>query len=95
MIRFRPHHFMCTLAFQGYGYSQSFVENYKKIASKVISDPNTKIEVVDNLDTICSVCPNQTNYPANNVANFSFLLDYFQESLVALLHEIPHLRPQG
>ncbi len=51
---------MCTLAFQGYGYSQSFVENYKKIASKVISDPNTKIEVVDNLDTICSVCPNQT-----------------------------------
>ena len=45
---------MCTLAFQGYGYSQGFVENYKKIASKVISDPNTKIEVVDNLDTICN-----------------------------------------
>ncbi|OCA06765.1 hypothetical protein wTpre_1110 [Wolbachia endosymbiont of Trichogramma pretiosum] len=51
---------MCTPAFQGYGYSRSFVENYKKIASKVISDPNTKIEVVDNLDNICSVCPNQT-----------------------------------
>ncbi|WP_375316352.1 DUF1284 domain-containing protein [Wolbachia endosymbiont (group A) of Colletes cunicularius] len=59
MIKFRPHHFMCTLAFRGYGYSQGFVENYKKIASKVMSDPNTQIEVVGNLDSICSACPNQ------------------------------------
>ncbi len=51
---------MCTLAFQGYGYSQGFVENYKKIASKVISGPNTQIKVVDNLDSICSACPSQT-----------------------------------
>jgi hypothetical protein len=51
---------MCTLAFQGYGYSHGFVENYKKIASKVISDPNAQIEVVDSLDSICSACPNQT-----------------------------------
>ncbi len=51
---------MCTLAFQGYGYSQGFVENYKKIASEVVSDPNTQIEVVGNLDSICSACPNQT-----------------------------------
>lgn len=57
MIKFRPHHFMCTLAFRGYGYSWDFIENYKKIASKVIS---TQIEVVGNLDSICSACPNQT-----------------------------------
>ncbi|MDM8335712.1 DUF1284 domain-containing protein [Wolbachia pipientis] len=60
MIRFRPHHFMCTLAFQGYGYSQGFVKNYRKIANKVINDPNTRIKVVGNLDGICSACPNQT-----------------------------------
>ncbi|MFV0989326.1 DUF1284 domain-containing protein, partial [Wolbachia endosymbiont of Nasonia giraulti] len=57
MIKFRPHHFMCTLAFRGYGYSQGFVENYRKIASEVVS---TQIEVVGNLDSICSACPNQT-----------------------------------
>ncbi|MDR2831346.1 MAG: DUF1284 domain-containing protein [Rickettsiales bacterium] len=51
---------MCTLAFQGYGYSQGFVKNYSKIANKVISDPNTRIKVVGNLDSICSACPNQT-----------------------------------
>ncbi|MDX5487831.1 MAG: DUF1284 domain-containing protein [Wolbachia endosymbiont of Andrena praecox] len=48
---------MCTLAFRGYGYSQGFVENYRKIASEVVS---TQIEVVGNLDSICSACPNQT-----------------------------------
>jgi hypothetical protein len=51
---------MCTLAFQGYGYSHGFVENYKKLASIVISDPNAQIEVADSLDSICSAYPNQT-----------------------------------
>ncbi|MCM1000941.1 MAG: DUF1284 domain-containing protein [Wolbachia endosymbiont of Melophagus ovinus] len=60
MIRFRPHHFMCTLAFRGYGYSQGFVKNYRKIANKVIANPNTQIKVIGNLDSICSACPNQT-----------------------------------
>ncbi|OEY86706.1 hypothetical protein BIY23_02500 [Wolbachia pipientis] len=54
MLKFRPHHVMCTFAFQGYGYSQSFVENYQEIVSKL---PECKIEVVKGLDQICSACP--------------------------------------
>nr|WP_246168571.1 DUF1284 domain-containing protein [Wolbachia endosymbiont of Ctenocephalides felis wCfeT] len=48
------------MAFKGYGYSQDFVENYKKIASTIASDPSTQIEVIGSLDSICSACPNQT-----------------------------------
>lgn len=51
---------MCTLAFRGYGYSQSFIKNYRKVVNKVITDPNTQIKVVGDFDSICSACPNQT-----------------------------------
>jgi hypothetical protein len=60
-IKFRPHHFMCTLGFQGHGYSLGFVKNYKKIVQKLISEENTLIEVVGNMDSICVACPNKLN----------------------------------
>lgn len=60
IIRFRPHHFMCTLGFQGHGYSLGFVKNYKKIVQRIISDENTLIEVAGNMDSICLACPNKT-----------------------------------
>jgi len=60
-ILFRPHHFMCTLGFQGHGYSADFVRNYRKIAARLNSDENTPIEVVANMDDICTPCPNRLN----------------------------------
>ncbi len=59
MIKFRPHHFMCTLGFQGKGYSQQFVDNYAAIASQLKTDPNTLITVTSTLDDICHACPHQ------------------------------------
>jgi len=61
IIKFRPHHFLCTLGFQGHGYSLGFVKNYKKIVQRLISDENTLIEVVGNIDSICFACPNKVN----------------------------------
>ena len=61
VIKFRPHHFMCTLGFQGHGYSPGFVKNYKKIVHTLASNEDTLIEVVSNIDYICSVCPNKIN----------------------------------
>lgn len=61
MIKFRPHHFMCTLAFQGYGYSDDFIKNYKEIVGKIFDNPDIKIEIVGNLDSICGACPNKIN----------------------------------
>jgi hypothetical protein len=61
IIKFRPHHFLCTLGFQGHGYSLGFVKNYKKIVQRLTSDENTLIEVVGNMDSICFACPNKIN----------------------------------
>ena len=58
-IKFRPHHFMCTLGFRGKGYSLGFVRNYKKIAQQLNENEETQIEVVQFMDSICSACPNK------------------------------------
>lgn len=62
MLTFRPHHFLCTLCFQGKGYSPNFIRNYKKIA-KTLNEPegdNIPILVVgDTTDAICAPCPNK------------------------------------
>ncbi|MCE2993240.1 MAG: DUF1284 domain-containing protein [Alphaproteobacteria bacterium] len=55
-VKFRPHHFLCTLGFQGEGYSSEFVRNYKDIATQ-ISGEDDLIEVVYAMDSICAPCP--------------------------------------
>ena len=59
MIRFRPHHFLCTLGFEGKGYSDAFVKNYQKISDILNQDETTLIVVVDQTDSICAPCPNR------------------------------------
>lgn len=61
MIKFRPHHFLCTLGFQGTGYSPQFVANYQVIVDQ-LNNPagdNTPITVVEHTDSICAPCPNK------------------------------------
>lgn len=58
-ITFRPHHFLCTLGFQGKGYSPSFVENYTRHVEALHDNEDVEIEVVEKGDTICSACPHQ------------------------------------
>jgi len=50
---------MCTLGFQGKGYSASFIRNYQKIFDIVTKEPDTPIQVTTKLDDICRVCPHQ------------------------------------
>ncbi len=57
LILFRPHHFMCTLGFQGMGYSPVFVQNYKDIVDRLNSNPHSLIQVVKKHDSICDACP--------------------------------------
>ena len=58
-IKLRPHHFMCTLAFSGKGYSLGFIKNYKKIFRELNDNEDTLIKVVEYMDDICSPCPNK------------------------------------
>lgn len=64
MLRFRPHHFLCTLGFQGHGYSEEFVRNYRELADSLRRDPESgdhvRIEVVSSTDSICAPCPNRS-----------------------------------
>ncbi len=60
-MKFRPHHFLCTLGFQGKGYSSEFVENFQQIADRLRGSggEDVVIEVVGQTDSICAPCPNR------------------------------------
>lgn len=60
-IKFRPHHFLCTLSFIGEGYSPDFIKNYQKIVAQLNANPLQPIEVTRQLDDICTACPLQPN----------------------------------
>ena len=61
VIYLRPHHFLCTLSFQGKGYSEAFVQNYSSIVVQLNSNENTLIEVKKSLDNVCFPCPHKRN----------------------------------
>lgn len=58
-IKFRPHHFLCSVGFQGKGYSPAFVQNFTDIMA-ILNAPKgdeIEIEVTDITDSICDPCP--------------------------------------
>ena len=59
MLKFRPHHFLCALGFQGKGYSPKFVENFTTIKTQLESNggDDTQIQVISGQDQICQACP--------------------------------------
>ena len=48
---------MCTLGFQGMGYSPRFSENFTKIKAQLTNDPETLIQFKSQLDVVCAPCP--------------------------------------
>ena len=58
-VQFLPHHVLCTLGFEGKGYSPRFVKNYAHIKKHLTAD--TPIQIMPGLDAICAACPNHNN----------------------------------
>jgi len=59
-IRFRPHHFLCSLGFEGKGYSDAFTANMAAIVLgrlRAAAGETAEIEVVGQTDDICAPCP--------------------------------------
>lgn len=54
---FRPHHFLCTLGFEGKGYSPGFIKNYTQVKEALQNNEELPIHVVSHLDSVCSACP--------------------------------------
>ena len=63
MLEFRPHHFLCTLGFEGKGYSDAFVRGYQEIADQLrkhgSAGDTVEIQVAAATDSICAPCPNR------------------------------------
>lgn len=71
MLEFRPHHFLCTLGFQGKGYSDAFVENFSRIVASL--DDETLIRVTPQTDSICGPCPNRVDTTCSSEAKIGKL----------------------
>jgi hypothetical protein len=74
-LRFRAHHFLCTLCFQGNGYSPVFVKNYQSIVDHLNQEEgdNTVIEVVIADDDICAPCPHRLGSACSSQATINTL----------------------
>src|ERR1700746_2278280 len=63
MLKFRPHHFLCTVGYHGKGYSAEFVKNYDLISASLkrsgIEGDDVSIQVVEKTDSICAPCPSK------------------------------------
>ncbi len=59
-IRYRPHHFLCSLGFEGKGYSPDFTANMTAIVMgrlRAAAGDEVVIEVTGATDDICAPCP--------------------------------------
>lgn len=63
MIELRPHHFLCTLGFEGKGYSEDFVRGYAEIADRLRAPDGSgdliPLRVTSATDAVCAPCPNR------------------------------------
>lgn len=53
-IQLRPHHLLCTQAYQGYGYSKAFTSCMDQLVEDL---PSSTVELIPGLDHICRPCP--------------------------------------
>ncbi len=77
-IKFRPHHFLCSLGFQGKGYSDGFTANMSAIVVdrlRATGGDNEQIQVVGATDDICTPCPKRRGTLCENQEKIA-TLDY-------------------
>lgn len=61
-IRFRPHHFLCSVGFAGRGYSKRFASNMRQIVDgrlRSVGGDQVALQVVATADAICAPCPHR------------------------------------
>ena len=59
-LRYRPHHILCSIGFQGKGYSDAFTANMRAIVDGRLRQANgdaVEIDIVPTTDDICAPCP--------------------------------------
>jgi uncharacterized protein len=90
-IRYRPHHFLCALGFEGKGYSESFTANMTAIVMgrlRAEGGDATVIEVTGATDDICAPCPKRRGRLCTNQDKINTL----DRAHAAALHLAPRER---
>lgn len=74
-IKYRPHHFLCTVGFEGKGYSPEFIQNFTEIANTLRNGngDDVLIEVTAHTDSICTPCPHRRDQLCENQNKISAL----------------------
>jgi uncharacterized protein len=87
MIRFRPHHFLCALGFQGKGYSESFTANMAKIVDRLRGPGggDVVLQVTMQADAICAPCPHKRGMGCQKSTKIS-ALDTRHAAALGLTH---------
>lgn len=56
-LSLRGHHFLCTLHYQGAGYSTGFTDNFTALCESIVARGASTVEVAGMADPICQACP--------------------------------------
>ena len=75
-LRYRPHHFLCSLGFEGKGYSPDFTANMTAIVMgqlRAEGGDATVIGVTGATDDICAPCPKRRGRLCTNEAKIRTL----------------------
>lgn len=90
-VRFRPHHFLCALGFQGKGYSNDFTDNMAEIVARLRGPGGdlVEIEVTHQADAICAPCPHRRGSGCEKSAKITRL--DMRHAAALELHDGQHL----
>ena len=75
-IRYRPHHFLCSLGFEGKGYSPEFTANMTAIVMgrlRAEGGETARIVVVTEADDICAPCPSRRGQACESATKIAAL----------------------
>lgn len=88
VLQFRPHHFFCTLGYEGKGYSEAFVTRFSSLANRLRAHPSgdeVVLEVTLFSDSICEPCPNRRGARCDTHSKIT-ALDEAHAELLGLKH---------
>jgi hypothetical protein len=90
-LRYRPHHFLCSLGFEGKGYSEGFTANMTAIVMgrlRAAGGDAVRIQVTGAADDICAPCPKRRGRLCTSQARIRMLDRAHAAALRLAPHEI-------
>lgn len=81
-MKIRAHHLLCTQGFQGYGYSDGFVDHLKDIVVQLRANPEKLIQIAAYCDEICSGCPHQIGDRCKKDANADYRIKLIDSNIL-------------